>query len=79
MNAKPPYHVDRLDTEPAAYRLAGPGITSKTWNGEDQRERLEEMAELMNFVWEQCELAKARGRLAGEASKTNIRSDGKRA
>jgi hypothetical protein len=52
-----PYHVERLDTpQGPRWRLAGPGLDgSKSYPWEEIREKLTEMAALMNFAWGQCE------------------------
>lgn len=50
----PPYRVERVDGDVPSCRIVGPGVTSKMWDGAEQRERLAEIVELMNFGWEQC-------------------------
>jgi len=53
-----PYRVERIETaQGPRWRLAGPrleGVKSYEW--EEAREKLREMAELMNFAWRQAEL-----------------------
>lgn len=59
MNPAPgPYQVRRIDT-PAGPRwgLTGPGLDgTKTYPWDEFRDKLGQMAELMNFVWRQCEI-----------------------
>lgn len=52
-----PYRVERLDgRDGPRWRLVGPGLPdTKTYPWEEFREKLNEMAELMNFAWEQAE------------------------
>ena len=51
-----PYKVERIDTaEGPRWRLSGPGLEStKAYPWEEFREKLNEMAELMNFAWAQA-------------------------
>jgi hypothetical protein len=48
--------VERLETpDGPRWRLIGPGLPdTKTYPSEEFRDRLNEMAELMNFAWEQA-------------------------
>ena len=50
-----PYRVERVQTaEGPAWRLAGPGLDeSKAYPWEEFRDKLAEMAELMNFAYAQ--------------------------
>jgi hypothetical protein len=54
-----PYHVERLDgPDGARWRLAGPGLPdTKGYPWEEAREKLGEMAALMNFAWHQAQSA----------------------
>jgi hypothetical protein len=51
-----PYRVERLETpEGPQWRLSGPGLEgTKSYPWEEFREKLHEMAELMNFAWHQA-------------------------
>ena len=51
-----PYRVERLDTaDGPRWRLSGPGLeVTKAYPWEEFREKLNEMAELMNFAWAQA-------------------------
>jgi hypothetical protein len=51
-----PYRVERVETpQGACCRLAGPGLEGgKAYPWEEVREKLQEMAELMNFAWRQA-------------------------
>jgi hypothetical protein len=51
-----PYRVERVDTpEGPRWRLTGPGLPdTKTYPWEEFRDKLNEMAELMNFAWAQA-------------------------
>ena len=51
-----PYRVERIDTpEGPRWRLSGPGLeVTKAYPWEEFREKLNEMAELMNFAWAQA-------------------------
>ena len=40
----------RDDGSGSQYRLVGPGVTSKWYTGQDQRERLEDLRDLINYV-----------------------------
>jgi len=53
-----PYRVERIETpQGPRWRLAGPGLDGvKSYEWEEAREKLREMAELMNFAWRQAEL-----------------------
>ena len=55
-----PYRVERIETpQGPRWRLAGPGLEGvKSYEWEEAREKLREMAELMNFAWRQAELEK---------------------
>jgi hypothetical protein len=61
-----PYRVDRIDTPHGPrWRLSGPGLeATKAYPWEEFREKLNEMAELMNFAWAQAmrEVSQADGR-----------------
>jgi hypothetical protein len=51
-----PYHVKRIDTSQGPrWRLAGPGQDgaepAKSYPWDEVREKLAELAELMNFAW----------------------------
>ena len=56
-----PYRVEREQTAHGPrWRLAGPGLTDvKSYEWEEAREKLREMAELMNFAWRQAQSASA--------------------
>ena len=51
-----PYRVERIDTpDGPRWRLSGPGLeATKAYPWEEFREKLHEMAELMNFAWSQA-------------------------
>ena len=51
-----PYRVERVETaDGPRWRLIGPGLTgTKAYPWEEFREKLNEMAELMNFAWRQA-------------------------
>ena len=52
-----PYRVERVE-EPRgpAWRIVGPGMEQgKTYPWEGVREKLEGIAEVMNFAWRQCQ------------------------
>ena len=51
-----PYRVERVDSpQGPGWRLAGPGLEGgKAYPWEEVREKLREMAELMNFAWRQA-------------------------
>jgi hypothetical protein len=55
-----PYRVEREETpQGPRWRLAGPGLDGvKSYEWEEAREKLREMAELMNFAWRQAEMAR---------------------
>ena len=50
-----PYRVERVETaDGPRWRLSGPGLEgTKAYPWEEFREKLNEMAELMNFAWRQ--------------------------
>lgn len=50
-----PYRVERVHTpDGPRWRLAGPGLTgTRTYPWEEFREKLGELADLMNFAWQQ--------------------------
>ncbi len=56
-----PYRVEREETpQGPRWRLAGPGLEAvKSYEWEEAREKLREMAELMNFAWRQAKMAAA--------------------
>jgi hypothetical protein len=58
-----PYRVERVATaDGPRWRLSGPGLEgTKAYPWEDVREKLHEMAELMNFAWRQARAARADG------------------
>ena len=46
-----PYRVEHVEDERGPlYRLVGPGVASKWYLGNDQRERLEDIRDLVNHV-----------------------------
>ena len=51
-----PYRVERVETaDGPRWRLAGPGLEgTKAYPWEEFRDKLQEMAELMNFAWGQA-------------------------
>ena len=51
-----PYQVERIDTpQGPRWRLSGPGLeATKAYPWEEFRDKLNEMAELMNFAWAQA-------------------------
>ena len=51
-----PYRVERVETPHGPrWRLSGPGLeATKAYPWEEFREKLNEMAELMNFAWVQA-------------------------
>ena len=55
-NAPGPYQVERIDTpDGPRWRLSGPGLeATKAYPWEEFREKLNEMAALMNFAWAQA-------------------------
>jgi hypothetical protein len=65
-----PYRVERDQTpQGVRWRLAGPGLDGvKSYDWDEAREKLCEMAELMNFAWRQAKLASS-GNPGEEASK----------
>ncbi len=58
--ASGPYCVERVETpQGPRCRLAGPGLTGgKTYPWDEVREKLAEMAELMNFAWREAQQAR---------------------
>lgn len=52
-----PYRVERVETpQGPAWRLVGPGLSeTKAYPWEEFRDKLAQMASLMNFAWHQCE------------------------
>ena len=52
-----PYRVERVEgPRGPAWRITGPGMEDgKTYPWEEVREKLEELAKVMNFAWRQCE------------------------
>ncbi|HYE19963.1 MAG TPA: hypothetical protein VEA69_16050 [Tepidisphaeraceae bacterium] len=50
-----PYRVDRVETPQGPHwRLAGPGLPpSKAYHGDEFRDKLAEIAHLMNFAYDQ--------------------------
>ncbi len=56
-----PYHVERIESpQGPQWRLAGPGLPpAKAYPWEEFRDKLREIAELMNFAYEQA-MAEAR-------------------
>ena len=63
-----PYRVERVETpQGPRCRLTGPGLEGgKTYPWDEVREKLAEMAELMNFAWQQASVA---GERRGETSR----------
>jgi hypothetical protein len=59
MAAAGPYQVERIVTSKGpAYRLTGPGLDqTKPYQDEEFREKLDELAKLMNFAWNQSRQA----------------------
>ena len=57
--ARGPYQVERVDTPHGPrWRLSGPGLeATKAYPWEEFREKLNEMAELMNFAWREARRA----------------------
>jgi hypothetical protein len=55
--AQGPYRVERVETtDGPRWRLSGPGLEgTKAYPWEEFREKLHEMAELMNFAWQQAQ------------------------
>jgi hypothetical protein len=53
-----PYRVDCIATsEGRRWRLSGPGLeATKAYPWEEVGEKLNEMAELMNFAWRQAQI-----------------------
>jgi hypothetical protein len=51
-----PYHVERVETpDGPCWRLSGPGLgQGKGYPWEEAKEKLGEMAKLMNFAWQQA-------------------------
>jgi hypothetical protein len=58
-----PYRVERIETvDGPRWRLSGPGLEgTKAYPWEEVREKLHEMAELMNFAWRQASAARSHG------------------
>ena len=56
-----PYRVERIDTPSGPrWRLSGPGLEgTKAYPWEEFREKLQEMADLMNFAWGQAKSEEA--------------------
>ena len=52
-----PYYVEQVDTpQGPAWRLAGPGLdATRAYPWAEAREKLAELAEMMNFAWRQSE------------------------
>ena len=52
-----PYHVERVDSpDGPCWRLSGPGLgQGKGYPWEEAKEKLGEMAKLMNFAWQQAQ------------------------
>ncbi len=45
------YAIERFDDDRGAtYRLVGPRLTSKWYRGDEHRQRLEDIRDLMNYV-----------------------------
>ena len=55
--ANGPYSVQRVEgAKGPAWRIVGPGMAEgKSYPWEGVREKLEGIAEVMNFAWRQCE------------------------
>ena len=60
---KGPYRVERVESPKGpAWRLAGPGLEDgKAYPYDEVREKLEEIARLMNFAWVQSAKERSRG------------------
>ncbi len=65
-----PYRVEQLDTEAGpTWRLSGPGLQdAKAYPYGEFRDKLAELAQVMNFAWHQCRLEAARSGGAGTPS-----------
>jgi len=52
-----PYHVERIEgPKGPAWRLVGPGMEDqKAYPWDEVREKLDNLAKVMNFAWRQCE------------------------
>ena len=57
-----PYRVEQLDADSGpAWRLSGPGLQdAKAYPYGEFRDKLAELAQVMNFAWHQCLLETAR-------------------
>lgn len=57
-----PYHVEQVQSPTGPrWRLRGPGLDgTKTYPWDEFREKLGQMADLMNFAWRQCEARQGR-------------------
>jgi hypothetical protein len=55
-NDDAPYHVEQIRTDAGPrWRLAGPGLAdAKSYPEADVREKLTELAAVMNFAWRQA-------------------------
>lgn len=59
--ASGPYHVERIEGPGGPrWRLSGPGLdgSTKAYPWDEVRDKLAQMAELMNFAWRQCEASR---------------------
>ena len=58
-----PYRVEQLDTDAGpAWRLAGPGLRdAKAYPHAEFRDKLGELARVMNFAWQQARAAPPHG------------------
>ena len=56
-----PYRVEQLDTDAGpTWRLSGPGLRdAKAYPYGEFRDKLAELAQVMNFAWHQCRLEAA--------------------
>ena len=72
--ASGPYHVERIEAPGGPrWRLSGPGLdgTTKTYPWDEVRDKLAQMAELMNFAWRQCEGRQKSGMTGDHTRMTN--------
>ena len=75
-----PYRVEQLDSDAGpTWRLCGPGLSdAKAYPYGEFRDKLAELAQVMNFAWHQCRLEAARsgGGTSAEADQRTSRAAG---
>lgn len=75
-----PYRVEQIDADDGPrWRLAGPGLRdARAYPYGEFRDKLAELARVMNFAWHQCRLEAARS-AAGDGSGRSADDPGRRA